>query len=193
MPGEGAIRASGEFRRLARRSPADLERLFAGGVAPSPSALVGSPYLGYNRPAWAEALRIRTFLKGFDPAGDSARGNAVLGHNSPVRQNGLDGDWAPLPTAEAPKRFGFFRVEPVHSGPVGARLPALLFDYDVPQNPRLSVARAIRDYVVALEPGSPDLLLGKAYLAIGPRRVPVSFFLLERHRSGSRPAEPLAS
>jgi hypothetical protein len=34
---------------------------------------------------------------------------------------------------------------------------------------------------VALDPGSADLLLGKAYLAIGQRRVPVSFFLLERH------------
>jgi hypothetical protein len=175
MPGDRAPRVSEAFRRLARCPRPELERLFAGGDALPPAALAGTRYLGYNCPAWAEVLRIRTFLKGFDAVGDT-----VLGHNSPVRQNGLDGDWRPLPSAAAPKRFGFFLVEPVEAVPGSGHRPGLLFDYGVPQNPRLGVTRTIRDYVVALEAGSADLLLGKAYLAIGGRRVPVSFFLLER-------------
>jgi hypothetical protein len=180
MPGDASLRASEHFRRLARRSRPDLERVFAGCAAPAPSALVGSRYLGYNCPAWAEALRIRTFLKGFESAGET-----VLGHNIPVRQSGLDGEWQPLPSAGAPRRFGFFRVEVVGLAPGGADRGSLLFDYDVPENPRFGVTRSIRDHVVALEPGSADLLLGKAYLAIGPTRVPVSFFLLERVTDGS--------
>jgi hypothetical protein len=170
MPDDGPLRVSDAFRRLARRSRPELDRLFAGGAALPAAALAGSLYAGYNTPVWAEALRIRKFLKGF------AADGAMLGHNTPVRQNGLDADWQPLPSAEAPKRFGFFRV-----ASVGA---TLLFDYDVPENPRLGVTRRIRDVVVALEPGSPDVLLGTAYLAIGARRVPAGFFLLERLRGG---------
>ena len=43
-------------------------------------------------------------------------------------------------------------------------------------------ASVLRDYVVRVEPGSDELLLGKAYLA----RFRVGFFLLERRR----PFEP---
>jgi hypothetical protein len=37
----------------------------------------------------------------------------------------------------------------------------------------------LRDYLVRL---SDDLYLGKAYVALGPGRLPVSYFVLERHR-----------
>jgi hypothetical protein len=34
------------------------------------------------------------------------------------------------------------------------------------------------------EAGNPDVLLGKAYYAVGPLRLPTaSFFILERHRT----------
>jgi hypothetical protein len=39
---------------------------------------------------------------------------------------------------------------------------------------------------VRVDPGSDELLLGKAYFAIGSARIPVGFFLLERRR----PFEP---
>jgi len=43
----------------------------------------------------------------------------------------------------------------------------------------------LRDYVVQPDPADPDLLLGKAYLALGPFRVPSNFFVIERLRRTS--------
>ena len=40
--------------------------------------------------------------------------------------------------------------------------------------------RSIRDYFVQVEPGSDDVLLGKAYLALGGRRLFSNFFVLHR-------------
>ena len=61
-------------------------------------------------------------------------------------------------------------------------LDALLLDYGRGQNPLLDASKVLRDYLVRIDPDSDDLLLGKAYLALGPTRVPSNFFLLERHR-----------
>lgn len=39
--------------------------------------------------------------------------------------------------------------------------------------------------MVQVDPANPDLLLGKAYYAVGPLRLPTrSFFILERHQPG---------
>ena len=40
----------------------------------------------------------------------------------------------------------------------------------------------LRDYLVRVVPGSDDLILGKALLALGPARVASNYFVLERHR-----------
>ena len=40
----------------------------------------------------------------------------------------------------------------------------------------------IRDYLVRVVPGSDELLLGHAFLAVGGARVPVGWFALERLR-----------
>ena len=177
MPDESRMTVSAEFRTLAASSRSELERLFLRGRAPAPTALVGAPYLGWNLPGWAEVLRIRKFVKGF-----TVVGSGVLGHNTPVRQNGLDGDWQPLPSAATPKRFGFFGVHPADPAAARGHPDALLLDYGVPENGRFGITRLIRDHLVAVEPGSADLLLGRAYLAMGPRLLPVSVFLLERAR-----------
>jgi hypothetical protein len=42
------------------------------------------------------------------------------------------------------------------------------------------VARRLRDYLVQVTPGSNDLLLGQAFLAVGRARVAVGWFALER-------------
>ena len=63
-----------------------------------------------------------------------------------------------------------------------AYLHALLIDYGQGGNPLYDPSRYLRDYLVRCVPGSDDLLLGKAYMAIGPWRMPASFFMLERHR-----------
>ena len=50
----------------------------------------------------------------------------------------------------------------------------------------LSAADAFeRDYLIQVDPSNPDLLLGKAYFAIGPARIGgLNYFILERHRRG---------
>jgi hypothetical protein len=50
----------------------------------------------------------------------------------------------------------------------------------------------LRDYVVRAEPGSDDLLLGKAYFSIAGTRIAHTFFLIERYRPLTDP-EVLAS
>ena len=63
-----------------------------------------------------------------------------------------------------------------------ARYPnALLLDYSLGGNGLFGPP--LRDYVVQVYPDDPDLLLGKAYLALAGLRIPLSFFVLKRLRS----------
>ena len=67
----------------------------------------------------------------------------------------------------------------VVEGAADARYPkALLLDYSLGGNGLFGPP--LRDYVVQIYPDDPDLLLGKAYVALGPLRVPVGFFVLKR-------------
>ena len=59
---------------------------------------------------------------------------------------------------------------------------AALLDYGAsPRNSPWQIERLLRDYLVQPDPTNGDILLGKAYLALG-KRIPVSFFILERLR-----------
>lgn len=173
---------SAAYRQLCTASGADLERIFQRGTAPDPEALAGYEYRGYNYARRMALLRARKFAKGFAV---DARG--VHGYNMPVVQNGLDGEWLTRPDPDRPKRFGFFRVTPVDPrSRDNAHLHAVLLDYGAADNPRLSVVSAIRDYLVSVDAGSVELLLGKAYLAVGPARVDAhNFFIIERWRPAS--------
>jgi hypothetical protein len=173
---------SSAYRKLCTASGADLERLFQRGTAPDPAALAGYDYRGYNHPRRMALLRARKFAKGF-----AAHADGVIGYNMPVVQNGLDGEWITRPDPNRPKHFGFFRVTPVDpQSRDNAHLHALLLDYGAADNPRLSVVGAIRDYLVSVDAGSVELLLGKAYLAIGPARIDAhNFFVIERWRPAS--------
>jgi hypothetical protein len=110
-------------------------------------------------------LGIRKFIKAFF----TVPGDVAFGCNAPVEQNGLDGEWLAEPDEANPKRYGFFRVGVV-----------LLLDYSRGHNKPYDPSGLLRDDVVRVDPGSDELLLGKAYLALWPVRVPVCFFLLER-------------
>jgi hypothetical protein len=112
---------------------------------------------------------------------DPAEG--VGGYNIPPKQTGLDGEWIQTPSPEAPKRFGFYRVAPVRTDAVDNFYPkALLLDYGASRrNAAWKPERLLRDYLVQPDEGNPDVLLGKAYLAL-PRRLPMSFFVIERLR-----------
>ena len=56
---------------------------------------------------------------------------------------------------------------------------ALLLDYGAGGNRCLDPSGLIRDYLVRVEPGSDELLLGRAFLALGPFRPSPSYFVLE--------------
>jgi hypothetical protein len=64
--------------------------------------------------------------------------------------------------------------------PVATR--GLLLDYGLGGNGALDPTSLVRDPIVALTPGSADVLLGWTYLDLGFARVGTpSYFLLERH------------
>ena len=174
--------ASPRARELERMSLAALEEVFVRGVTPDLAGLAGWEFRGLNSPSYFKLLGIKKFVKGFwrDAAG------VTWGYNYPVEQNALDAGWYGLPSVTNPKRFGFYTVAPVDpTAPDNRYLHALLLDYGQGKNPRLDASAGLRDYLVQVDAGDPDLLLGKAYYALGPVRVPTaSFFILERHQPG---------
>ncbi len=158
----------------------ELERVFQRGHQPDLDALVGWEFRGINHlplnalPV-AQLVGIKKFVKGFlrDETG-------VIGYNSPVKNNVLDGRWH-----VAAKRFGFYQVAPVDpTARDNKYLHAVLLDYGKGGNKALDVTNVLRDYVVQVDKNNPDLFLGKAYAAFGPLRIPSNFFILERFRVG---------
>ena len=166
-----------------------LERVFQRGTMPELDALVGWEFRGINHLPLnalnlAYAVGIKKFMKGFyREAGRD--GDRVMGYNIPVGRNALDGRWHLKPSDSEPKRFGFFEVAPVDpTARDNEYLHSLLFDYGKGGNPKGDPSNGLRDYLVQVDPANPDLYLGKAYFAIGPARLAMSFFILERHRVG---------
>jgi hypothetical protein len=166
---------------LEQASRAELELVMVRGATPDLEALVGWELRGINHPAWARLAGIKKFVKGFFRAEDGR----VMGYNSPVVQNVLDGRWRTKPSDTAPKRFGYYEVAPVDpTGRDNAYLHAVLLDYGRGGNQRWDPTSGIRDYLVQVDPDNPDLFLGKAYFALGPLRVHSNYFILERFRRG---------
>ena len=168
---------------LEAASCTDLVRTFARGVQPQLDDLVGWEFRGINRLPLnqipiARAVGIKKFVKGFYR--DDATGR-VLGYNSAVKMNALADEWVVSAT-----RYGFYEVAPVDpTARDNTYLHAVLLDYGKGGNRAFDPTRNLRDYVVQVEPGNPDLLLGLAFYALGPARIgPTNFFILERHRPG---------
>lgn len=168
-----------------------LEPMFQRGVTPELESLLGWEWRGINRAPSDAVLRlagIKKFVKGMFRADDGR----VMGYNCPVVQNALDGRWRTRPSDEAPRRFGFYAIAPVDpTSRDNHYLHALLLDYGRGGNPIWDPSRNLRDYLVQIDAGNPDLLLGKAYLAAGPARIAMSYFILERfRRARGKPTPP---
>jgi hypothetical protein len=176
---------------LAHASRAELERALQRGSTPAVDELIGWEFRGINTtppgsPPIARLAGIQKFVKGMFRTADGR----AMGYNSPVVQNALDGRWHTRPSDEAPRRFGFYELTPVDpTSRDNHYLHALLIDYGKGGNGRLDVTSGLRDYLVQVEPSNPDLFLGKAYAAIGPVRLPLGFFVLERFRRGPASVE----
>ena len=164
--------ASAKFRTLVRLASVELDTRMWRGETPGPDRLAGSEFRGANTAGWTKRLRMRQFIKGFERQPDGR----LLGYNRRVVQDGLEGQWA-----SPSDRFAFFEVREVDpTSRDNQYLQALMLDYGSGGNPRLDPSRRIRDYLVRVEPGSDDLLLGRAFLALGPFRPSATYFVLER-------------
>jgi hypothetical protein len=190
--------ASNDYLRLGSLSNRELEKIMLRGDTPDADALAGWEFRGMNTPAWASIAGIKKFIKGFYRTTDET----FFGYNIPTVQNALSEPWLPRPAGriarltqllrpsaagratEEPKRFGFYSVTEVDpTSRDNAYLHALLLDYGRGGNAVYDPTVGLRDYVVRVERGSDELLLGKAYYAAGPARVNLtSYFVLERNK-----------
>jgi hypothetical protein len=164
---------------LAGRSKTQLAAVFASGSPPDVSALTGFEFRGFNQPPATALLGIRKFIKAFylDRAGQP------FGCNTPVVQNGLQAEWLARPSVDRPRRYAFFQVHPPDpSATDPLRRDAALLDYGRGGNRAYDVARLLRDYLVRVEPGSDELLLGKAYFLVAGVRLAHTYFLIECYR-----------
>ncbi len=165
-------------------APADeLERVMRDGLAPSFDELVGWEWDGVNVGFLPGVLGLRKFRKGFyrgAPRASSGPEPCVHGYNIPVRQDGVNNEHRAKPSDEKPKRFGFYRVYAASQAPQFNWYPkALLLDYGLGAN-GLDPSRFLRDFLVKVRADSSDLLLGKAFLSLGPLRPFVGYFVLRR-------------
>lgn len=165
------------FEQLCKMSNADLEKVYAQGVTPDFNNLVGWEFKGFNTPKFAQLIGIRKFKKGF-----FRRNEQPFGYNIPVMQNSLYARWICEPSDQEPKRFGFFSVNKGFAhGPDNQDPNALLLNYADGEN-ALTEGAFLRDFVIQPDETNPDLYLGKAYIALGQKRIFSSFFVLERDR-----------
>jgi hypothetical protein len=165
---------------LAGASRAELMDRMLAGHPIAPADLEGADYRGVSLglPAALERLSWKTFVKAFRRDPDTGR---LGGWNVRIDQ-GRPEDYRPRLRRGRPVTFGHFVVQPAR----GYRMPrpcdqGLVLDYGLGRRRRLSPLAALRDPIVALEPGSAELLLGWSYLDIAGRQIPTpSFFTLER-------------
>ena len=170
-----------DFDSLAASPDAELERILRASRGPAPEALGGYEWRGWNTPWCTRLLGVRKFIKGFFKSG-----SGVEGYNIPARQNAIGEPWLHRPRPEDPRRFGFYRVLPAGPASGGPYPGAVLLDYGAsPRNAWYRIERLLRDYLVQPDPSNADLLLGKAYAALGPARVACGFFVLARLRPTS--------
>jgi len=167
-----------------------LSRLCAGHPI-DPRALDDTEYRGIalGMPAWFERLTWKKFQKVFhrDPQTHELRG-----WNVRLVQDGLDRESTPRLEGGVPKTFGHYVVIPAQGQPMPAKADAgLLIHYGLGGNGRLDPLHRVRDPLVALEGGDPNLLLGWSYVDLGLRQLGTpSFFLLQRERPLSHLAFP---
>lgn len=173
------------LQELYRSPVSTLEAILRNGTPPPFEDLIGWEFNGANVGVLPGLLGIRKFRKGFyqgPPRVPHGPEPFIQGYNVPVQQNGIDQPWIALPSESSPRRFGFYRVYRASQNPRFQHYPhALLLDYGLGRNGATPPA-LLRDYLVQAHPGSSDLLVGKAYLALGPVTLPAGFFVLQRAR-----------
>jgi hypothetical protein len=151
------------------------------GPPPDFPELERQTYRGWNR-GWVARFTGEKFKKVFH-----RRDGRPFGYNQIVRQDGKGpgGEWELKLKDGRPIEIGHYRVANIADEPP-RRLyrpyaHAGLFDYNVAVNTwRNLPLRVIRDIVVLPNPGDHSVVLGKAYLQLGPLHVFYCYFILGR-------------
>lgn len=165
------------LKDLAKLKDAELEKIFQDGKTPDPKKLAGWEFKGYNVPLFTKLIGIQKFKKGFYKKDDQ-----FMGYNIPIYQNSIEGPWRCQPVDHNPKRFGFYSVNEVKPEMIeNKEAGALILNY-ADGNNKLWEGSFLRDYLKQVDPDNEDLYLGKAYTAVGSKRIMPSFFILERDR-----------
>lgn len=166
---------------LLKMTRAELAAVLAGGHAVDPRALDDTEYQGVSLglPRFIERLTWKTFKKVFhrDPETDRLRG-----WNVRIVQAGVDGPYEPQVCRGKPRTFGHYAVTTMDGYPCPRPCgPGLMLDYGRGGNRAFDLLRVMRDPVVAVNPGSAELLLGWSYMELGFARLGTpSFFTLVR-------------
>jgi len=170
-----------DYQALCLATPEMLEEVMRTGSRPTLENLSGWEFRGYNTPFFADLLGIRKFKKGFYRENPSAGFDVIQGYNVKIRQNRYGEPWIDVVKNGDSVKFGWYNVYPVRMNEPDYRYPnAVLINYGYDKNSRLDPTRNLRDYLVQVYPGNNDLYLGKAFVALGPLRVFVSYFPLQR-------------
>ena len=178
------------FEKLGAQTLATLDNVLAEGKAPPFSSLVGWEFRGWNvHSSLAKqvmaAMGFQRFAKGFFLDDDSIvpdEAERIRGYNVMIKSGKITDPWNAKPSDEAPKRHSFyFGYAPGTGERTEDHDHAVFLNYNIPEN-GLFDGKGIRDYVVQVNAGDPDLLLGKAYFHLGPLTVVGGFFILDRWR-----------
>jgi len=170
-----------DYLMLATSGDDVLEDIMLSGTAPESSKLAGWEFRGFNSMDLTTALGFRKFKKGFYTEGEELKG-----YNVKVKQNGLIDPWVDIVKKGNSVKHGWYDAYPVRAEEPDNMYPnALLLNYNSERNPKVDPSRVLRDYLVQVHPDDPDLLLGKAYVAAGPKRIFVSYFVLGRENEST--------
>ncbi|HEY8882515.1 MAG TPA: hypothetical protein VIM47_03870 [Dermatophilaceae bacterium] len=168
---------SAEYLALVRTPPARLTGVLRRGDTPHVDALAGWEWRGTNMPATSRLLGLRRFIKGFTLVEDGR----AAGYNVSVPGADLSSPWTPRNQCDGRREWASFTITTVDPTATDNRyLHALLLDYSAVASPEPGIAGRLRDYLVRVVPDSDELLLGHAFIAAGPARIPVGWFALER-------------
>jgi hypothetical protein len=140
----------------------------------SPHELQGS-WRGVNKGLATVAID-EQFIKHFQSVDGQVYGDNILVHQVPLNQVHQNG-WQPKfdPSTRALKRHGKFKVMEARGR--GAFRHGLVLSYRHGGNSRRDPARLIEDRLVKLDDNH---LLGRATVRLGPIRIPLAYFVLER-------------
>lgn len=168
------------FDQLSALKESELENVLKAGLPPTVADLAGYEFRGWNQNSSTDILGTRKFIKGFYGAKQDGTG---WGYNMPVEQNGLAGPWKPKQENGHDKRYAFFKVLPGAKMSDSVYPSMLVVDYrQWPDYFFLSPIKYTVDYLVFVQSGNTDLILGKSYSQFLGLKMYLGYFIIERLR-----------